>query len=367
MVNSAAIRFKTSGNREDDASEHSLEAPPPYTEFSEGTDGTTAAPSSTLTRTPSVSTTHGAEAEADQRNAAESEASTSSAAQPAFRPTVQLQIQTGGKRWLSSPFPCRSEPVIPIFSVAPDGKTVLGDGGDDDEGRPLYISLKPTKSPGSGSVRYLVRGDEYDAKAEKGTPDPTPLATTTYRFGPGRPPTVLLGHPADPERAESIEVASRSLVSRAVELRTSFGVFAWRYARSKEREACVLGVGPDGGAAAAPDSLLVFEQLIDEGDGDENGSGNGGKKRAAHARRANVRRVAQLVRNAEFRSPGTSARTAGNGGRLMLDLGGFDEKHRERVQWLVVATALVMLKHEVDRRRAAQIAIIASGAGGGGG
>ncbi|RYP50108.1 hypothetical protein DL768_004312 [Monosporascus sp. mg162] len=364
MANSAAIQFKTAGNRDDSASEHSLEAPPPYTEFCEGTDGAAATPSTTLTRTPSVSTTHGAEAEADQRN---TEASTSSAAQPAFRPTVQLQIQTGGKRWLSSPFPCKSDHVIPIFSVVPDGKTVVGDG-DGDEGRPLYLSLKPAKGSGSGSVRHLVRGDECDAGAEKGTPDPTPLATTTYRFGPGRPPTVLLGHPADPERVEAIEVASRSLVSRAVELRTSFGVFAWRYARSKEREACVLGAGPDGGAATAPDSLLVFEHLIDEGDGDGNGSGSGsgGKKRAAQARRANVRRVAQLVRNAEFRTPGSSARTAGNGGRLMLDLGGFDEKLRERVQWLVVATALVMLKHEVDRRRAAQIAILAGAASGGG-
>ncbi|RYP92408.1 hypothetical protein DL770_001508 [Monosporascus sp. CRB-9-2] len=366
MANTAAIQFKTSGNRDDDASEHSLEAPPPYTEFSEGADGAAAAPSSTLTHASSVSTTQGAEAEADQRNAAEAESSTSSAAQPAFRPTVQLQIQTGGKRWLSSPFTCKSDTVIPIFSVAPDGKTVLGDG-DGDEGRPLYISLKPTNGSWSGSVRHLVRGDEYNAGAEKETPGPTPLATTTYRVGPGRPPTVLLGHPADPERAEAIEVASRSLVSRAVELRTSFGVFAWRYARSKEREACVLGVGPDGGAATAPDSLLVFEHLIDEGDGDGNGSGNGGKKRAAQARRASVRRVAQLVRNSEFRSPGSSARTAGNGGRLMLDLGGFDEKLRERVQWLVIATALVMLKQEVDRRRAAQIAILASGAGGAGG
>ncbi|RYP63603.1 hypothetical protein DL771_009211 [Monosporascus sp. 5C6A] len=363
MANSAAIQFKTSGNSDDDALEHSLEAPPPYTEFSQGADDAAAPPSSTLTRTSSVSTAQGAEAETDRRNA---ESSTSSTAQPAFRPTVQLQIQTDGKRWLSLPLPCKSDRVIPVFSVSPDGKTILGDG-DDDEGRPLYISLKSRKSSGSGSVRHLVRGDEYDAEVKKENPDLTPLATTTYRFGPGRPPTVLLGHPADPDRVETIEVASRGVVTRAVELRTSFGVFAWRYAGSKEREACVLGVEPDGGAAAALDNLLVFEHLIDEGDGDGNGSGNGGKKRAAQAPRANVRRVAQFVRNSEFRTPGSSARTAGNGGRLMLDLSGFDEKLRERVQWLVVTTALVMLKKEVDRRRAAQIAILAGAAGGGGG
>ncbi|RYP14986.1 hypothetical protein DL765_005983 [Monosporascus sp. GIB2] len=364
MATSAAIRFKTSGNPDDNASEHSVEALPPYTEFSEGAVDAAAAPSPTLTRTPSGSTTQGAEAEADQRNAAEAESPASSATQPAFRPTVQLQIETSGKRWLSFPFSCKAEPAIPVFSVAPDGKTVLGDV--DDQGRPLYISLPPKKDSWSGSVRHLVRGDDYYAEAEKEIPDPAPLATTTYRFGPGRPPTLLLGHPADPERVEAIEVASRSVVSRAVELRTSFGVFVWRYAGSKERKACVLGVGRDGGAAAAPDSLLVFEHLVDEGDGDGDGSGNGSKKRATQARRANVRRVAQLVRSSEYRSPGTSVRTAGNGGRLMLDLGGFDEKLRERVQWLVVATALVMLKKEVDRRKAAQIAILAGAASGGG-
>lgn len=237
MANSAAIQFKISGNRDDSASEHSLEAPPPYAEFSEGTGGGAVAPSSILTRTPSVSTNHGTEAEADQRNAAEAEASTSSAAQPAFRPTVQLQIQTGGKRWLSSPFPCKSDRLIPIFSVAPDGKTVIGNG-DGDEGRPLYLSLKPAEGSGFGSVRHLVRGDEYDAKAEKETPDsaPAPLATTTYRFGPGRPPTMLLGHPADPERVESIEVASRSLVSRAVGAGQPPGLRASDRRRRRRRE-----------------------------------------------------------------------------------------------------------------------------------
>ena len=43
-------------------------------------------------------------------------------------------------------------------------------------------------------------------------------------------------------------------------------------------------------------------------------------------------RVAQFVRNETFRSPGSSAATAGNGGRLMMDLGEFNEKERERIK-----------------------------------
>jgi len=69
--------------------------------------------------------------------------------------------------------------------------------------------------------------------------------------------------------------------------------------------------------------------------------------------------VAQLVRNAAYRSPGSSRSSAGNGGRLMLDPKLFDDKLRERVEWLVVTTAVTMLKREVDRRRAQQAATLA--------
>jgi hypothetical protein len=74
------------------------------------------------------------------------------------------------------------------------------------------------------------------------------------------------------------------------------------------------------------------------------------------------RRIAQLSRGRETRTPGTSACRAGNGGELQIDDGALDDS--ELTESIVVATCLVMLKREIDRRRMIQCAMIA-GAGGG--
>ena len=75
------------------------------------------------------------------------------------------------------------------------------------------------------------------------------------------------------------------------------------------------------------------------------------------------------MRNAEFRSKGSSSSSAGNGGRLEIDLGPWDgagEKgEREMAVIMVVTTCLVMLKREVDQRRMQQIAMMSGGAHGG--
>jgi len=65
-------------------------------------------------------------------------------------------------------------------------------------------------------------------------------------------------------------------------------------------------------------------------------------------------KVAELVRNDETRTEGTSKSYAGNGGVLVL--GDVDEV-------VVVATACVMLKREVDRRRLVQMMIMGGGGG----
>lgn len=70
--------------------------------------------------------------------------------------------------------------------------------------------------------------------------------------------------------------------------------------------------------------------------------------------------VARFVRGEETRTPGTKASHAGNGGRLemALERGGEDLFAGGVGEEVVVATVLVMLKKEVDRRRGAQIAMI---------
>lgn len=73
--------------------------------------------------------------------------------------------------------------------------------------------------------------------------------------------------------------------------------------------------------------------------------------------------LAQLIRGDATRTPGSKSCSAGNGGQLVLDqdaAAALDEP-------LIVATCLMMLKKEIDRRRAIQMALMVSIASGGGG
>ncbi|KAF2965961.1 hypothetical protein GQX73_g7632 [Xylaria multiplex] len=309
-------------------SEASLRAPtlPPYTEHAPGDEDIELASLS-----PSTSASSHAPTTA---------AGSSSPAASIFTPTKQLQIQTPGKTLLSFPTPPPRDP-IPIFQVTASGHL----------DRPQYLSMRSELRSGSC---FLAHGDDETQAA---------LTTTTYRFGPGRRPVVALGDPArspaldtspqgEESRTQVFEIAGRSLFSRAVRFDVpGLGSFGWRYGNSTER------------AAAAADSLLVCEVFIaetshvsarlghDQGGSSSSSNSSGKESTVPH-------RIAQLVRNETFRSPGSTRSSAGNGGRLMLDLDVFDEKRRERVEWLVVTTAVTMLKREVDRRRAQQIATI---------
>ncbi|KAI3340438.1 hypothetical protein F4824DRAFT_421580 [Ustulina deusta] len=311
-------------------SEGSLRAPtlPPYTEHAGATEDIELA---SLSPSSSASSSHAASAAAGS-------------ATSVFAPTKQLQIQTQGKSLLSFPGPTRPDP-IPIFTLTAAGHL----------DRPQYLSIRPRQRSGTC---FLAHGDDETQAL---------LTTTTYRFGcgPGRRPVVrLLGGLRDPaqqpraapiprdeaataqgrrDQESGIELASRSLFSRAIRFHApGIASFGWRYASASER------------AAACADSLLVCE-VFAEAVGSESAKK---KKMMKITTVKDGHRVAQLVRNEAFRSPGSSRASAGNGGRLMLDLAVFEEKLRERVEWLVVTTAVAMLKREVDRRRSQQIAVI---------
>ena len=121
-------------------------------------------------------------------------------------------------------------------------------------------------------------------------------------------------------------------MSRSVKFQCRYGTFEWRYAGRRER-------------APGVNSLLVLEKIND--------GENAGRVQ-----------VAQLVRGKDTRTPDTGSSTAGNGGRLemCLQIDGEGEEILDEVT--VVSTALVMLKREVDRRRALQIAMISAAVGG---
>jgi hypothetical protein len=168
--------------------------------------------------------------------------------------------------------------------------------------------------------------------------DGATLISTIYRWGPGRHPRMRIfdrdskvsvedAIKNDKVDGELIDVKSHSMLSRAQVFDTSFGKFTWRYGSSQEQAACNA------------DSLLVMEQI------DRASSPGGGQSKGDT-------RVAHLIRNDQFRTPGTKKYSGGNGGRLFIDLRMWsDDKHTspQEIEAFVVASCLLMLKREADR------------------
>ncbi|KAK3293424.1 uncharacterized protein B0H64DRAFT_404510 [Chaetomium fimeti] len=288
-----------------------------------------------------------------------------------FHPTVHFQIQTTGKQWMSMPFAPKPEP-IPVFALDPTDTVYTTAAGTT---TPQFTSTRPERSSGSC---YLTTTN----------PEGTTASTTTYRFGPGRPPLVRLFSPhhhsapldpttrarllfskdaaTDDDNAgawDAFPVTSVGLLTRAVAFRSRLGSFQWRYASRRERHAAAKGLEGGGVGEVEVSSLLVLERVVKVAQDVSSSSSKG--KGEEEVRTV----VAHFARGEGLRTPGSGASSAGNGGRLVMDLGvweGVDGKgEREMALLMVVTTCLVMLKREVDRRRAQQIAIMAGAAGGG--
>jgi hypothetical protein len=205
-----------------------------------------------------------------------------------------------------------------------------------DSGELEYISLRLKRNSSSCA---LVSGSDSNR---------IPLMATIYRWGPGRPPKIRILPPhtsvsveeainSDYIEYESVEIRSRSMISRAQRMNTPFGTFEWRYGSSAERNVAYNAA-----------SLLIMERTdaVSSKDGDQ------GKRGV---------QVAQLVRNDDFRTPGTSRYMGGNGGRLMIDLSMWTDKDKpsaKEVEAFVVASCICMLKREADRFRNNQISAV---------
>lgn len=89
----------------------------------------------------------------------------------------------------------------------------------------------------------------------------------------------------------------------------------------------------------------------------EFGFGTNSSKGTALVLTLGEKRIAVLLRNNETRTTGSKSCSAGNGGELVLgeEFGGIYEINED----LVVATCLLMLKKEIDRRRTVQLMVIA--------
>lgn len=263
---------------------------------------------------------------------------------PGFNPTKRFQIETTGHPLIALPFPPKPTP-IPVYNVSGTGQVE----------NLAYTSLRDARSSSNSCV--LIQAD-----------DNLPVCTTTYRFGPSRPPKLLVFPSALPQEPiftsnevatllkseppaglEPIEVHSDGYTTRSQTLRTPLGTFNWRYGTRTERRE----------ASTCASSLLVLEKLTTV-------SVPTGKNKK-HREETRRKRVAQLIRSDEVRTEGSTKRTAGNGGRLEVDLGEWRDGKGEmvEVERLVVASCLVMLKKEVDRRRLHQTVVLMAGASGG--
>ncbi|PTB67360.1 hypothetical protein BBK36DRAFT_1116360 [Trichoderma citrinoviride] len=251
---------------------------------------------------------------------------------PYFHCTKAFQVEAQGRPLIALPTPPRPIPIR-IYNVDVASGTVAD---------LAYESIRPLRCSGNS---ILIRAGDVN---NNNINNNNLVCRTTYRWGPGRPPKIELvtghGEEGEEEEEEEIQVVNKGLATRAQVFRTQhLGTFEWRYAGRGERKKAAAAGG--GGGGGADDSLLVLDRIVMVAS--EGGLGQQEERRVP---------VARFVRNEEVRTRGTKATTAGNGGRLMVDLREWEgvKGEMERVEVLVVASCLVMLKKEVDRRRMQQ-------------
>lgn len=223
-----------------------------------------------------------------------------------FHPGSTLYISARGIGVLRFPLPS-SELEISIFH---------------NDGTLAYTSTRAKRSSSSAVLSHPKVGD---------------LISTTYFFGPNREPVLKFLQSAnnptnDEDDANSVKVVGK-WTSRSTAFMTADGrVFEWSYARTKDSNGKRV-------------NIIALREKKDLG--------------AKSDKQGKV--IAQLIRSDETRAEGSSKCSAGNGGQLVLD----QDATSQLDEALIVATCLMMLKKEIDRRRLIQIMMISGAASGG--
>jgi hypothetical protein len=225
---------------------------------------------------------------------------------PPFNPTKKLLIDAQGISLLRLPLPPKE---MQIHITKPNKELV-------------YMSGRLKRSSGNA-----VLTDKNGVA----------LVTSEYLWGPGRDPTlrVLL---SGKHIGEEVICVKGEWTSRKQHFLCEGGRdgFVWRYVREIDS------------ATRKKATSLVME--VDASSSIE---------KEKEVGRSGIQRIAQLIRNEETRTPGTKSSSAGNGGELVVDegvLGGMSIG-----EGVVVASCLMMLKKEIDRRRAVQMTMMSGG------
>ena len=230
-----------------------------------------------------------------------------------FNPGTKLHIHARGHNLIRLPLPS-SELEIAIT---------------DPSGTPVYTSTREKRCSGNAILSHAKLGD---------------LISTTYFFGPNRDPVIRMLQPVDVS-LDMVKVQTRWM-SRATAFTLPNGKsFEWFYNSARGDPESREGKGEKI-------NVLVLRQI----DAD-----SGKLLRKKKKERGESRAIAKLIRSNETRTEGTSRMTAGNGGELVLDVDAASYMDES----IIVATCLMMLKKEIDRRRGAQAAVMAGAAGGG--
>ncbi|KAJ5569486.1 uncharacterized protein N7459_008916 [Penicillium hispanicum] len=221
-----------------------------------------------------------------------------------FSPSHTLTVDARGTCAIRLPFPSRQTEI-----------TI-----NHDDGRPAYVSTRDRLWSGNSVLSHAKRGA---------------LIRTDYFFGPGRDPVLrLLASPG--VRAAEVKVTGQWTSRYARFTMPAGGEYEWVYSKEKQ----------DGQKV----KLIILRSMTDS---KANGAG-----KEFHM----DRRLAQLVRSDETRTPGTSKFRAGNGGHLQIDDAALQDTDLD--ESVVVATCLVMLKREIDRCRTVQCMVMMGAAGG---
>jgi len=225
---------------------------------------------------------------------------------PSFQPSHVFRLDAQGVGLLRLPLPPR-QLEIPIYGA--DGSLV-------------YMSRRSKRCSGDCVLSHPQLGD---------------LLSTTFYFGPSRDPVIRFlqstdgyqeGYHNDKKHPDATSVAvSGRWSSRTTSFTTPDGrAFKWSYAKRRDSNGRRV-------------NLIILRRKQDHGNG---------------------KILAQLVRSDETRTPGSSRSTAGNGGVLLVD----QEAWKLLDEALIIATCLIMLKKEIDRRRTVQMAVMAGIAAG---